>query len=144
MENEPTPSVPRTARQARDRVRSLIETAGIGSSDPGSGADVLTDALLVTSELATNAIRHGGGITGFSATVSADGLRLVIADASDAFPVVVDRQPGAAFPGGFGWPLIRRLARSVAVVPAPQGGKRIEVLLALGGAPWPAPVAEGR
>ncbi|MDJ0382774.1 ATP-binding protein [Streptomyces sp. G-G2] len=123
-ENSPLPTVPRTATQARDRVRSLIESAGVRP-----GEDALADALLVTSELATNAIRHGGGIAGFSASVSADGLRLAIADTTAAPPVA--RPTATSRPGGFGWPLIRHLTRSVAIRPTPRGGKCIEVRVPL-------------
>lgn len=125
--------------QARDRVQSLIESSGILPGAPGSGGDVLSDALLVTSELATNAIRHGGGIVGFSASVSADGLLLAVADASGDHPVTLSRPLGTFPVGGFGWPLICRLARSVEILPAAPGGKRIEVLLPLDIAQDPPP-----
>ncbi|MFD3803077.1 ATP-binding protein [Streptomyces sp. NPDC058619] len=128
--------------QARDRVQSLIESSGILPEVSGPGGDVLSDALLVTSELATNAIRHGGGIVGFSASVSADGLLLAVADASADHPVILVRQPGTFPVGGFGWPLICRLARSVEILPAAPGGKRIEVLVPLDGAQDPPPVPD--
>ncbi|OKK17297.1 hypothetical protein AMK16_20755 [Streptomyces sp. CB00455] len=130
-------TVPRTATQARDHVRALIEPCG-------SGDQVLTDALLVTSELATNAIRHGGGIVGFSASVSPEGLRLAIADASGDAPVTMAREPGTVPLGGFGWPLICRLTRKVAISRLPAGGKSIEVLIPLDGPARPAGEAPDR
>lgn len=142
VEYGPTHPVPRTAMQARDRVRSLIESSGLLPAGAGGGAEpeegALTDALLVTSELATNAIRHGGGITGFSASLSADGLRLAIADASGDSPVTLARVPGTFPVGGFGWPLICRLTDSVSISPTPQGGKRIEIVMPLAPTPRPA------
>ncbi len=142
VDSGPGYPVPRTAMQARDRVQSLIESSGILPGASGPGADVLSDALLVTSELATNAIRHGGGIVGFSASVSADGLLLAVADASGDHPVTLARQPGTFPVGGFGWPLICRLARSVEILPAPPGGKRIEVLVPLDGPQDPPPAPD--
>ncbi|MCY0953325.1 ATP-binding protein [Streptomyces sp. H27-S2] len=138
VDTGPAYPVPRTAMQARDRVQSLIESSGILPETSGPpGEDVLSDALLVTSELATNAIRHGGGIVGFSASVSSDGLLLAVADASGDHPVTLVRPPGTFPVGGFGWPLICRLARSVRILPAQPVGKRIEVLVPLDGADSP-------
>ncbi|WP_411103078.1 ATP-binding protein [Streptomyces sp. cmx-4-9] len=130
--------VPHNAMQARDRVRSLIESSGMLPPDPVAADDALTDALLVTSELVTNAIRHGGGLLDFHASVAADGLRLVVTDASSAAPAALPRATGPIRAGGFGWPLIRRLAQSVTIRPTPQGGKSIEVLMPLDGAARPA------
>ncbi|MEU9026568.1 ATP-binding protein [Streptomyces sp. NPDC048383] len=129
--------VPINAMQARDHVRSLIEASGI-VDDGGAAADTLTDALLVTSELVTNAIRHGGGIVDFHAAVAPDGLRLAVTDANADHPVTLPRPPGSVGAGGFGWPLIRRLTRSVTIRPTPQGGKRIEVVMPLDAADRPA------
>ncbi|MGW7313716.1 ATP-binding protein [Streptomyces sp. NPDC054854] len=126
----PPRPVPLNAMQARDHVRSLIEASGI-TGDGAAAEDTLTDALLVTSELVTNAIRHGGGIVDFSASVAPDGLRLAITDANTDNPVTLPRPPGTVGAGGFGWPLIRRLTRSVTIRPTPQGGKRIEVVMPL-------------
>ena len=133
----PPHPVPINAMQARDHVRSLIEASGI-VDDGRAGGDTLTDALLVTSELVTNAIRHGGGVVDFSASVSPDGLLLTITDANSDHPVTLPRPPGTVGAGGFGWPLIRRLTRSVTIRPTPQGGKRIEVVMPLDAADRPA------
>ncbi|MFE9247666.1 ATP-binding protein [Streptomyces sp. NPDC007088] len=89
-----------------------------------------TDALLTVSELVTNAIRHGGGLTGFAARLTPDGLLLHVEDAAETLPVARDplAGPGVAV-GGYGWPLVCRIAREVTVAPLPGGGKRITVLL---------------
>jgi len=47
-------------------------------------AQALSDALLVTSELTTNAILHGGGITDFDVTVEGRGVRVSVSDRSTA------------------------------------------------------------
>ncbi|MFG2622788.1 ATP-binding protein [Streptomyces sp. NPDC048507] len=132
-ENGTVHPVPRSAAQARERVRALVEScaASHGAADAVRAEEVLADVLLVTSELVTNAVRHGGGLLGFSASVCADGLRLEVTDASSALPVLLPRTAGTVRIGGFGWPLVCRLARSVAIRQTAQGGKRIEVLVPL-------------
>ncbi|MFJ3755149.1 ATP-binding protein [Streptomyces sp. NPDC090080] len=100
---------------------------------PPCAATALDDALLVTSELTTNAIVHGGGITGFDVDVEGCALRVSVSDRSDALPVT-ERIPGEADddrPGGRGWPIVCRLARDVEVAGLPRGGKRITAVLSL-------------
>ncbi|MFD3409739.1 ATP-binding protein [Streptomyces cyaneofuscatus] len=106
----------------------------LGAPDPQdeeAGARVLADALLVSSELVTNAIRHGGGLTAFDLWITDHGLILNIADASMCPPVTTDPDNrGKDRIGGFGWPLVCRLAQHVAVTPLPDG-KQITVLISL-------------
>ncbi|MFD9570100.1 ATP-binding protein [Streptomyces sp. NPDC059982] len=134
-ENRTVHPVPRNAAQARERVRALVESCAVPrpGTDTADADDVLADVLLVTSELVTNAVRHGGGLLDFSASVCADGLRLEVTDASSTLPVLLPRSAGTVRVGGFGWPLVCRLARNVAIRQTPQGGKRIEVLVPLDG-----------
>ncbi|MFD3802958.1 ATP-binding protein [Streptomyces sp. NPDC058611] len=86
------------------------------------------DVLVIVSELVSNAVRHAGGVTGF--TVRRDGATVVVevADASPEHP----RSPGTApdVPGGFGWMLVNRLAARVEIDSGP-GGKTITVFLAV-------------
>ncbi|MFC8596167.1 ATP-binding protein [Streptomyces atroolivaceus] len=124
------PSVPPNAAAARDVVTRLLESrfCGLGGEVP---ADVVVaDALLVTSELVTNAFRHGGGLTGFSAEITDEGLLLTVADASTRAPVTAERDPAAAPVGGYGWLLVRRLTKRVSVTDLPDG-KHIVALVAL-------------
>ncbi|MFC8427274.1 ATP-binding protein [Streptomyces sp. NPDC057253] len=96
-------------------------------------AQALSDALLVTSELTTNAILHGGGITDFDVTVEGRGVRVSVSDRSTALPVAkepVDRQ-GRWRPGGHGWPIVCRLAHDVRVTDLPAGGKCITAMVPL-------------
>ncbi|MEU5208957.1 ATP-binding protein [Streptomyces sp. NPDC020742] len=116
--------VPGRAAEARDRVRDLLHSCPDALDDLA-----LADALLVTSELVTNAQRHGGGLAGFTATLHDGHLRLVVADHSPAHPVSAPDRTAQAI-GGYGWPLVRRLAARVDVLPTP-GGKAIHVVLAL-------------
>lgn len=126
----PGVGLPATAADARSLVR---EQMALGAPDPQeeAGARMLADALLVTSELVTNAIRHGDGLTAFDLWITDDGLILNVADASTCPPVTTDprnRLKGQV--GGVGWPLVCRLARHVAVTALPDG-KQITVLISL-------------
>ncbi|MEU6313312.1 ATP-binding protein [Streptomyces sp. NPDC047014] len=105
---------PDTAAAARERVRELLLLAGV-SLDSITAAD----ALLVTSELVTNAIRHGDGVTSFRADVADDLLLLSIADANPRPPAA--RTGTVDHPGGYGWPLIQRLAEHVDCRTRPDG-----------------------
>ncbi|MYS23536.1 Anti-sigma regulatory factor (Ser/Thr protein kinase) [Streptomyces sp. DvalAA-14] len=123
---------PASAAAARGRVRTLL--AGhlpLPDGELPLADRVVTDVLLVTSELVTNAIRHGGGVTGFTATVEDGCLYLTVSDASSARPVrsgPVDHNR----PGGYGWPLVCAVAEYVTVTPHAGGGKSVSVRVRLG------------
>ncbi|MFF4319527.1 ATP-binding protein [Streptomyces sp. NPDC001568] len=113
-----------TPAAARHAVAELLGQAGV-SLDSVTAAD----ALLVTSELITNAIRHGGGITSLR-TVLVDGaLHLAVSDANPHAPFARPAEP--EHPGGFGWPLIQRLAERVEISPSADG-KTITIVMRLG------------
>ncbi|MDX6760235.1 MULTISPECIES: ATP-binding protein [Streptomyces] len=105
---------PDSAAAARERVRRLLLLAGVDLDSV-----IAADVLLVTSELVTNAIRHGDGVTAFGAHIADGVLRLSIADANPRLPAArtgtVDR------PGGYGWPLVQRLAEHVDCSTRPDG-----------------------
>ncbi|MFJ2902094.1 ATP-binding protein [Streptomyces sp. NPDC087212] len=93
----------------------------------------VSDALLVATELTTNAILHGGGITDFRVDVVGPGIRVSVCDRSDELPVASDlvdplRRSGL---GGRGWPIVCRLARDVQVSGLPSGGKCITAVVTL-------------
>ncbi|MES4905500.1 MULTISPECIES: ATP-binding protein [unclassified Streptomyces] len=116
---------PGTAAVARDAVRKLLSR-----HRPPVPARTLTDALLLTSELATNALRHAGGITVFGCEVQGNRLEITVEDASDALPTA--RPPNdPSVPGGHGWPMVCMLASEVTVSALPGGGKRIRAFLPL-------------
>ncbi|MEU9790045.1 ATP-binding protein [Streptomyces sparsogenes] len=116
---------PGTAAVARDAVRKLLSR-----HRPAVSAGTLNDALLVTSELTTNALRHAGGITVFGCVIRGKRLEITVEDASDALPTA--RPPDdPAVPGGHGWPMVCKLAVEVSVRALPGGGKRIRALLPL-------------
>jgi anti-sigma regulatory factor (Ser/Thr protein kinase) len=125
----PGPCKPAEARRAVERAVSERCRATHTRCD----ADALSDALLVASELTTNAILHGGGITDFHVDVVGPGVRVSVSDRSDELPVVApptDRQ-GRRRVGGHGWPIVCRLARDVRVTDLPSGGKRITAVVPL-------------
>ncbi|MFF3020189.1 ATP-binding protein [Streptomyces sp. NPDC057939] len=114
---------PRSAAAARDKVGTLLQHIGI-DLDSVTAAD----ALLVTSELVTNAIRHGGGITAFRAEIADNVLCLSVSDMSPTVPAARTQSPEQ--PGGFGWPLIQHLTTSLDVREHPDG-KTITAVLRL-------------
>ncbi|MGC0380702.1 ATP-binding protein [Streptomyces sp. SAI-129] len=125
---------PADARRAVERVvTDRTGARGGGSCDTGA----LSDAVLVASELTTNAILHGGGITDFRVDLVGSGrrpgVRLSVCDRSHDLPVAVpatdDR--GRRRLGGRGWPIVCRLAREVRVADLPSGGKCITVVVPL-------------
>ncbi|MFI1198325.1 ATP-binding protein [Streptomyces sp. NPDC020883] len=119
-----TAELPATSAEARDRVLALLRGCQRQLDEMA-----VADALLITSELVTNALRHAGGVTRFVARVTGDLLELTVEDASPVPPVVpADIRDGRI--GGYGWSLVHRLATSVTVVPS-AAGKGIQVALRL-------------
>ncbi|MET9730372.1 ATP-binding protein [Streptomyces sp. NPDC006458] len=115
--------LPDSAAAARSRVRHAL----MGRPGPAPAREVVDDVLLVVTELVTNALRHGGGITAFDVLHDGDTVTLRVGDASTTPPRTVPRTDPAA-PGGFGWPLVQRLCRRVTVTAAADG-KTIEVVM---------------
>ncbi|MEU7516364.1 ATP-binding protein [Streptomyces sp. NPDC042898] len=103
----------RTPAQARQLVRRTL--APLGPVRPSQ----VEDLLLVTSELVTNAHRHGGGVTGFTLGIGRDRVTVSVSDASEKAPLYELREE--LRPGGFGWPIVLRLCREVTVDTGPDG-----------------------
>ncbi|MGW3667608.1 ATP-binding protein [Streptomyces sp. NPDC005141] len=130
----PPTSLPVTsAATARRHVQAMLcETGSARAGD--ASQEAVIDLLLVVSELVTNAIRHGDGLAGFEATVTDGGVRLAVRDNSDVIPVHAygtGEIPKTHQVNGYGWPLIIRLSRAVAIEPCPEGGKTIHVFVPL-------------
>ncbi|MFI7320750.1 ATP-binding protein [Streptomyces venezuelae] len=125
------PEMPDTVRttcaQARAEVDAALRTASQGLPRAQTRR-VHEDALLVVSELTANAMRHGGGLSGFAVRVQGTALLIRVSDRSEEVPVHVPHDP--ARPGGFGWLMVQRLSSSVTVETG-DGGKTIVAALDL-------------
>jgi anti-sigma regulatory factor (Ser/Thr protein kinase) len=92
------------------------------------GAEAADTVVLVVSELVTNALRHGGGTCTLDLTAHPDSIEVAVHDPSPQAPRM--RTPylsGAA--GGFGWPMVNRLARTTSVTRRTAGGKTVRAVL---------------
>jgi anti-sigma regulatory factor (Ser/Thr protein kinase) len=127
--NRARPCKPAEARRAVERAVAERCRATHTPCD----ADALSDALLVVSELTTNAILHGGGVTDFQVHVDGPGVRVSVSDRSDQLPVTAPRNDpqGRIRHGGHGWPIVCRLSRDVRVSDLPAGGKCITAVVPL-------------
>jgi anti-sigma regulatory factor (Ser/Thr protein kinase) len=93
------PEVP----DARMFVASVLESRGV---------EVTDEVLLVTSELVTNAVRHGEGEIEVRVDVSHGAVRVEVLDEG---ALVVEEPPGVMpvdAPGGWGLHLVRALSQS--------------------------------
>ncbi|MGW2620004.1 ATP-binding protein [Streptomyces sp. NPDC001500] len=120
-----------TAASARAHARAVVHSRWDPSTRPARDEDVI-DLLLVVSELVSNALRHGGGLAGFEATPVPDGIRVAVQDHSDVVPTAAfgpDSPPAGHRAGGYGWPLVVRLAREIDIERRAAGGKTISVFL---------------
>ncbi|MDQ0579014.1 ATP-binding protein [Streptomyces rishiriensis] len=121
----------KTAAAARAHARAVVEARWNDAGRPAREEDVI-DLLLVVSELVTNALRHGGGLAGFEMTPLRDGIRIAVRDHSDTVPAVKGGPgsgPAGHRVGGYGWPLVVRLARDIGVEKRAGGGKTITMFV---------------
>ncbi|MGW0856910.1 ATP-binding protein [Streptomyces sp. NPDC002690] len=108
---------PQRAAEARDAIAAFLERL-----DPPPRSDTVQNLLLLVSELVTNAIRHAGGVSALRFAADRRVLQIRVSDRSSAHPQ--DRTPDlTGRSGGFGWPMIRRLAHDVQVRNREGGGK---------------------
>ncbi|MEU6965048.1 ATP-binding protein [Streptomyces chrestomyceticus] len=112
-----------SAADARRGARAFLD----GLLPPVTSEAVGT-VLLVVSELVTNALRHAGGTWTLELTAHPDGIEVAVHDPSPQAPRLrtPDLHGGT---GGFGWPLVNRLARTTAVTPGSTGGKKVSAFL---------------
>ncbi|MEV5015795.1 ATP-binding protein [Streptomyces sp. NPDC053780] len=126
----PAPAVVDSAAAARAYAESVARAQWGGPGRIVRDEDVV-DLLLVVSELVTNAIRHGDGLAGFEVRPTPEGLWIAVHDHSAVVPRAVYAFPTTHPGGGYGWPLVARLARDIAVNLREGGGKTISVLVPL-------------
>ncbi|MFJ2090336.1 ATP-binding protein [Streptomyces sp. NPDC087901] len=110
---------------ARQSARDFLE----GLLPPASAAETADTVVLVVSELVTNALRHGGGTCTLDLAAHPDSIEVAVHDHSPQAPLMrtPDLNGGT---GGFGWPMVNRLARTTAVTRRTAGGKTVSALLA--------------
>lgn len=113
------PKAPATARHVTERWLEDSRTRPVRTAE----------AVLVVSELVTNAVRHARGPCVLTLTVRGALLDIAVADRSEELPWTSWEGPGDER-GGFGFPLIRGLGGRIKVVPA-LGGKSLHVALDL-------------
>lgn len=108
---------------ARDSAREFLE-----GLVPAVAPETADTVVLVVSELATNALRHGGGACTLHLTARPDSIELAVHDPSPQVPRMrtPDLNGGT---GGFGWPMVNRLARATSVTRQATGGKTVGALL---------------
>jgi anti-sigma regulatory factor (Ser/Thr protein kinase) len=108
---------------ARDSAREFLE-----GLVPAVAPETADTVVLVVSELATNALRHGGGACTLHLTAHPDSIEVAVHDPSPQVPRMrtPDLNGGT---GGFGWPMVNRLARATSVTRQATGGKAVGALL---------------
>ncbi|WP_343235035.1 ATP-binding protein [Streptomyces sp. SID10853] len=110
---------PRLAADAREAAFRFL--AGLHPAPP---AHMSQNLVLLVSELVTNALRHAGGVTVMRLRADRRSVEVAVVDPSPAHPQ--DRTPDlTGCTGGFGWPMVQRLARTVAVRNEADGGKAV-------------------
>jgi anti-sigma regulatory factor (Ser/Thr protein kinase) len=110
---------------ARSTARAFLE----GLQQPAVAPDAAGTVVLVVSELVTNALRHGGGRCTVELTAHPDTIEVAVHDPSRHVPRMrtPDLNGGT---GGFGWPMVTRLAHATAVTRRVCGGKTVSAFLA--------------
>ncbi|MFF5703634.1 ATP-binding protein [Streptomyces sp. NPDC012794] len=114
------------AAEARQAVRDFLEPFR-GGEPPYFPARALDAALLVISELVTNAVRHATGDCALDLHVVPDGVDVDVTDSSSAEPRA--RRPDERGEGGWGWHLVNLLGTDVEIHhhDGAEAGKTIHV-----------------
>ncbi|WP_328310664.1 ATP-binding protein [Streptomyces sp. NBC_00442] len=116
-------STPASLADARDSARNFVA----GLADPVA-ADAADTVVLVVSELVTNSLRHGGGTCTLDLTEHPGSIEVAVHDRSTRAPLMrrPDLHDGT---GGFGWPMVNRLAHATYVTHSSAGGKTVSAFL---------------
>jgi anti-sigma regulatory factor (Ser/Thr protein kinase) len=112
------------AADARQTTRAFLEAL----RQPAIGSEAAYTAVLVVSELVTNALRHGGGTYTLRLTAHPDTIEVAVDDPSPNAPRI--RTPDLnGDTGGLGWAMVNLLARATTVTRRPSSGKTVSALL---------------
>ena len=111
--------LPVSARVARDALLNLVGHRAAPS--------FLRDAILLTSELVTNAVSHGRGRCELRAAFRSppDWVRVEVLDQSPVLPVLADAAEQAVRLGGYGLVLVGDVASDWGAERLPGGGKAV-------------------
>ena len=123
---------PRLALAARQQVVAWLEETGLES--------LTDDAILVVSELVTNAVLHGKGCLGVELSRSGAGVRIGVTDGSTHAPVLGFASAGSMT--GRGLRMVSGLVAAMGIDPAPNG-KTVWAELVPGSGPSPEPDLSG-
>lgn len=127
-----TTSMSRVPLREPTDVRAAREATFEAAWSVGCDATAATDAAVVASELATNALLHGRPPAWFSVRPLDNGQ--LVLEASDGSPATLDLEalawPDADTPTGRGLLLCRELCVSVEAVALPDGGKVVRAVFA--------------
>lgn len=100
--------------------------------------EVLEDALLMVSELVTNAVRHGAPDVVLTLILTASRMRIEVYDGGDTLPVVPAGQPSVDRPTGRGLLIVAATAADWGVARQPgRTGKSVWAELDLLSGPEP-------
>jgi PAS domain S-box-containing protein len=108
----PLALTPRSVAEARGRTRELLESEGV---DPG----VATDAVVVVSELVTNAVRYGRAPASLSVRLDEGQIVVEVSDGEYRRPDVPEFSPSA--PNGRGIHMVAALGSDWGVRPIGMG-----------------------
>lgn len=104
-----------SARAARHALAEQLTAWGL--------AEHCDEVELITSELVTNAIRHGGGVTGVSMRAADHVIRIEVTDAGTGALEV--REASATAFSGRGLALVDAMSTDWGVFYLPDGGKTV-------------------
>ncbi len=121
--------VPQNASEARATVKKALQAPG-RPEHTGVGAS-LQDALMVATELVSNALKYAGRLTDFSVSLRDNRIVISVSDTSDSTPPARPERPAGATPGTWGWWMVHHLAHAVSVVRTSGGGKTVTASLPL-------------
>jgi anti-sigma regulatory factor (Ser/Thr protein kinase) len=118
-----------TVAEARDRTQEFLVDARI--TPPPLNETTVGDALLLVSELVSNAVRHAPGPC--TLELADDGRQVTIAVSDTSTSVPLPRAPDyVAGGGGFGWHLLHRVALRIEIALRAQHGKTVSAILPTG------------